>query len=273
MKIKKTVTERKLAANRRNGKRSTGPRTRRGKNNSRFNAIKGGLFAKFIVLFSVDGEDGGEDFAKLHANLKLEYRPEGLTEKYYLEEMAKSMWRIRRATRYEHGLLRKKTRWWDPGRPKDGWTLAAPATDKLEILGNAQEEIETTGTLSLAAYQEVLPLMTDEGEETPPILTLGSGDMAQSEEGINPAKPNIDKQFLASLNDEVRSQQRLVRSYTSLGDERVEDYFAACILPGELEMKKIFGCEKAAQNQFDWAPRGLLESRERRKKGKKHSTI
>ena len=40
-----------------------------------------------------------------------------------------------------------------------------------------------------------------------------------------------------------------------------------------IEMKKIFGCEKAAQNQFDWALRGLLESQERRKKGKKPSTI
>jgi hypothetical protein len=273
VKIRKTVTEKKRMANRGNAKKSHGPRTERGKKHSRFNAIKGGLFAKFLVLWQVDGEDSDEEFAKLYANLKLEYRPEGPTENYYLEEMAKSMWRIRRATRYEQGSLRKETRSWDPQKPKIGWVVAAPATAKLEILENALEEIETTGTLSLAGYQEVLSLLTDDDQEAPPILTLGSGDMAQSEEGISPAKPNIDKQFLASLNDEVKSQQWKVRCDTSLGDQQVEDYFADRILPGRCEMEHIFGCEKTAHNQFDWALRGLLESKDRRKKGKKPSTI
>ena len=110
MKIGKTVTEKKRMANRANAKKSRGPKTERGKKHSRFNAIKGGLFAKFLVMWTVDGDDGDGDFAKLHANLKREYWPQGPTEAYYLEEMAKSMWRIRRASRYEHGLLRKETR-------------------------------------------------------------------------------------------------------------------------------------------------------------------
>jgi len=46
MGVKKTVTEKALAANRRNAKRSTGPRTERGKNISRFNAVTTGLFAE-----------------------------------------------------------------------------------------------------------------------------------------------------------------------------------------------------------------------------------
>ncbi len=77
MKIRKTVTEKKRMANRGNAKKSRGPNTERGKKHSRFNAIKGGLFAKFLVLWAVDGDDGEEDFAKLHANLKREYRPAG----------------------------------------------------------------------------------------------------------------------------------------------------------------------------------------------------
>ena len=185
MKIRKTVTEKKRMANRGNAKKSHGPNTERGKKNSRFNAIKGGLFAKFLVLGQVDGDDSGEEFAKLHANLKREYRPQGPTEAYYLEEMAKSMWRIRRATRYEHGVLQKKRRRRDPNRPEDGYFVRRSCYRQTQHSENAQKEIDTTGTLSLAAYQAVLPLLTDAGQEAPPVLALGSGDMARSEEGIS----------------------------------------------------------------------------------------
>ena len=51
MRIRKKVTEKKARANRNNGKRhSTGPRTARGKNVSRFNCVKHGLFAEHVVI-------------------------------------------------------------------------------------------------------------------------------------------------------------------------------------------------------------------------------
>ena len=56
MRCTKMVTERKLAANRLNAKRSTGPRTDRGKNTSKFNAAITGLFAKHVVIPLCDGE-------------------------------------------------------------------------------------------------------------------------------------------------------------------------------------------------------------------------
>ena len=157
--------------------------------------------------------------------------------------------------------------------PEDGFSYAAGAADKLYILRNAQKEIGSTGTLSLAAYEVVLPLLTDAGHEAPPVLGLGSGDMARSEDEISPAVPNIDKQFLRSLNRVASFQDSVVCVRTSFGDNLLDDYIAPRILPSDDQMKKIFGCEKAAQNQFDWALRGLLESQERRKKGKKPSTI
>ena len=40
MSHRKTVTEKTLTANRLNAQRSTGPRTQRGKNYSKFNAVK-----------------------------------------------------------------------------------------------------------------------------------------------------------------------------------------------------------------------------------------
>ena len=45
----RTMTKAKIDANRQNSKRSTGPRTERGKRIARFNAVTLGLFAKHIV--------------------------------------------------------------------------------------------------------------------------------------------------------------------------------------------------------------------------------
>ncbi len=113
-------------------------------------------------------------------------------------------------------------------------------SDKLHILENAQNEIDTTGTLSLAAYQAVLPLLTHAGQEAPPVLALGSGDMARSEEGISPAEPKIDKQFLTSLKRRGPVTAIQGRFQHVLGEQRVDDYIAARILPSEYRNEEDF---------------------------------
>jgi hypothetical protein len=77
MGCRKTVTEMTLAANRLNAKRSTGPRTERGKNTSKFNTVITGLFAKHVVIPLCDGEGTEEQFARLLADLQQEFQPEG----------------------------------------------------------------------------------------------------------------------------------------------------------------------------------------------------
>src|ERR1039457_78172 len=96
---KKTLTEKKLAANRLNAKRSTGPRTERGKNTSKFNAVISGLFAKHVVIPLCDGEGSEEQFAQLLADLKQEFRPEGPLEELYVEKLAKALWGSREGSR------------------------------------------------------------------------------------------------------------------------------------------------------------------------------
>ena len=91
MKNKRTVTEAVLAANRKNGKSSTGPRTARGKSYSSQNAVRSGLLAKRIAFAN---QDELLEFQILFQSLHDELRPCGLVEKFLVEEIATLFWKL-----------------------------------------------------------------------------------------------------------------------------------------------------------------------------------
>ena len=63
MEIKRPISERKLQANRANAKRSTGPRTERGKAASRRNALKHGILSRLVDL---PNESARPDFCSVN---------------------------------------------------------------------------------------------------------------------------------------------------------------------------------------------------------------
>jgi hypothetical protein len=109
VKRRKTVTQKKIDANRRNARRSTGPRTERGKCNSRFNALTLGLFAKHVVIPVCDGYKPERDFQSLLDSLHQDFQPVGFYEEWLVVKIAECMWRLRRATRCESGSVREAT--------------------------------------------------------------------------------------------------------------------------------------------------------------------
>ncbi len=95
--MRKLVSVKKLAANRRNAQRSTGPKTVEGKNAVKWNALKHGLLAKAAVL---PQEDRAE-YERLLAGLVEYYQPVGMLEALHVEDIACAYWRRRRAVRAE----------------------------------------------------------------------------------------------------------------------------------------------------------------------------
>src|SRR5664280_248208 len=99
---------------------------------SKFNAVKAGLFAKHVVIPVIDGADSGE-FPRLVADLQREFQPEGPAEEFYVAEMAKSMWRVRRASLCEKGSVRSEAMW-AGNRPLVGIDLSKLTDIELSIL-------------------------------------------------------------------------------------------------------------------------------------------
>ncbi len=78
------TTQKQIEANRRNSRRSTGPKTRTGKAESKRNAIKHGLLAADLV---VRDEDPVE-FARVLENLVDELQPKGPLEAQWVERVS-----------------------------------------------------------------------------------------------------------------------------------------------------------------------------------------
>lgn len=82
-----TISERKLKANRENAKKSTGPRTARGKAFSRWNSVEHGFFVNYITDFEALREDPS-NFQDLLNGLRDHYQPVGRIEEVEVERIA-----------------------------------------------------------------------------------------------------------------------------------------------------------------------------------------
>ena len=83
--------------NRANAQHSTGPKTVEGKDKSKHNSFKHGLYSKELVL---PDEDPAE-LDELRATLRAEHQPADETEGILVNEIAENFWRLRRMRKLE----------------------------------------------------------------------------------------------------------------------------------------------------------------------------
>src|ERR1700688_4310827 len=93
------------------GRKATGPRTQRGKNRSKHNAVTHGIFSKVVVL---KGESQAE-FDALLNRLRNDRQPVGTLEELLVEKLAVLFWRQRRLLIAEGAEIRANSEFveWD----------------------------------------------------------------------------------------------------------------------------------------------------------------
>jgi hypothetical protein len=188
------TSEKRVAANRQNAKKSTGPRSLDGKERARLNAVTHGLTAQTAVL-------PGEDPAELEAlgkSLMRQLKPRGVVQRIVAERVVSLAWKLRRVARAEEAVAREMHdnavaswkyerdvnlahdrfifRERDRPRPREGATLLAASwkserhtpTDE-RLLRLTEYELKLDGALR-AAVRELLKLQKEaeafeDGEE------------------------------------------------------------------------------------------------------------
>ena len=102
-----TVSKKQLEANKRNAQKG-GVKTQEGKAIVKYNALKHGLLAKEAVITVGEGAESPEEFNALLTDLKTQLNPAGTLEEKLVEKVVVAYWRLRRAYKYEVGLIREE---------------------------------------------------------------------------------------------------------------------------------------------------------------------
>jgi len=97
----------KLAANRANSLRSSGPRTIAGSRASSTNATRHGLSATSVVV--IRGVENETDYEALVADVIADLRPVGAVETLLVERVAQLFWRLQRVLRFETERLSQQS--------------------------------------------------------------------------------------------------------------------------------------------------------------------
>ena len=95
-------SSRQIEANRRNARLSTGPVTAEGKQRSRRNAIRHGLTAETVIPALEDADD----YTAFEMAITADFDATSAVERELVLRLASLLWRLRRATAIESGLLR-----------------------------------------------------------------------------------------------------------------------------------------------------------------------
>lgn len=101
---KRPTSPKKLAANRANAQRSTGPKTPEGKEKSKQNAVKHGLTSRYFPTVIEAGTAEWEELEAVRVDLQNHHRPVGPVEELLLEKMTIEYMRYRRLVEREQLL-------------------------------------------------------------------------------------------------------------------------------------------------------------------------
>jgi hypothetical protein len=175
--MRKTVSLKQIAANRRNAQKSTGPQTSNGQAVSKMNAFKHGIYSRDVLVRGKHARENARELRALHARFWEHYKPLGPVEEMLVDKIVAAHWRLRRALKAESGeiALNVDGGQWKRSRihPRlralewTNWSMEEDPVYEMEgsALGNyivaswfrkVRERVEREGELTEAAVQSVV---------------------------------------------------------------------------------------------------------------------
>jgi len=286
------VTEKKLAANRRNAQLSTGPKDT---SLTRHNALKHGILAKEVVIDIGEGLENQEEFDHMFEALWEYFKPEGPLEEILVERIAVSYWRLRRVLRYEIGEIRSKLdtadfdlfcKWIEDVERNTG--LGIPMQSKrtllrssfgiqqlLRVLADVRGDVEENGFLSEASVDALISSFPTREHGFAHWLYTLSGmategpKMAQEEpEQVDDTPPpeKCKEAMLKEIDEQKEWLERLAESATENEGLKLESNAASLALPSREAVDKIVRYEAAIERHF-YRALAHLERAQRARKG------
>jgi hypothetical protein len=280
----------KLAANRRNARKSTGPRTADGKEASRMNAVKHGILSTAVVVRGLRIREHEEEFKALREQCWECLAPVGRIEEMLVDKIVAAQWRLRRALIAETGEIvlsvdgerqRRTNRGPVPlgifSNPlQDGATQMETSSLGLEylkaVLNLVRRDVESEGELTQAACDRVLERFMNKPNSLTRELLAYRERMAADTEGLSPeeAKDTYRRMVLRFIEEKLAWYGRLSSQSEEREDKEETARQAANVLPSAEVLEKILRYEAALDRQL-YRAMNQLERLQRRREGDKVS--
>ena len=291
----KNLSQAQLEARRANARKSTGPRTRRGKRHSRRNSRKHGLYSDVRYFYWDAAMELGEDpreFQRLHAGLLEDRKPQGTLEAVLVEDIAVLIWKKARLERAESAVQVCNVRRHDLERRKQYIQVGRDVTtvSQSEVLETGLRVfLDAPGTFEkVLAMLGVLEEMTERNEFTVEMRRLldalygkqptlrGAGlindfrqfEKLKPEDPEDPEFQDAKKMFKLRLGEETSD---VLGEYEIFLYEHVENSRAARIAataPSHAQWAETIRQQNALHRQLERKIRLLDEMQERRKKSR-----
>jgi len=142
-------TTKKIVANQLNARRSSGPKTARGKNRSSRNAVKHGFFSNELVLSDMEKTE----FQALRRSLQMQLQPMTALQYIALEEIVVCTWRCKLAMRQETQHLKALLDTPKDGEPQPDEPIVSAARTKW--FGSGRRELNEDIRILKALEQAV----------------------------------------------------------------------------------------------------------------------
>lgn len=270
-----TISRKKLEANRRNARLSTGPKTAAGQRKARWNALKHGLLAAETIIAAGEGQERREDFERLLGQLRRDLRPQSALEEMLVEKVAVCYWRLRRLLRYETGQIRKdldtagsqsadeKLRQLDlahtfsaAGLPLARQKLRQSSLGLqylIEQLEKMRQEVETTDTLSEKTSERLIKF-------------FGPGELDFPARLQSVGKQNWPQDLMEALTEEKARLEQLKPQVEQQEELQQQSHRARLSLPDKQATEHLVRYQNSLEHQLDRTLRQLQSVRTKKKR-------
>ena len=147
-----------IEANRRNAKRSTGPRSETGKSVVRANALKSGIYAHFESVLPTEDPT---QFDALTAEYEAQYCPRTPAQRCLVDSLVRDEWLLRRFGRIEGEMMTRSCQDVE-GRQAERFALANAYDENSAALERLQRRINAARKSYLKALEALQQLQADD---------------------------------------------------------------------------------------------------------------
>ena len=261
--MRKTMSLKQIAANRRNAQKSTGPKTRRGKAVSKMNALKHGLLSSEVLVRGKHARESKREFRAFQERFWEHFKPVGPVEEILVNKVVNLGWRLRRVLKAESGEIAlnvDRGRWRRSQSDADlclkDWEDRVSQLEKSAIgngllmhcLYEVRKRVEQEGELTEAAIQGLLKVLGGEPNSMTKDLERLRSHLQQNPEGLEPSA--LLEQALTAIDRKLETLE--LRKADCEKREKMEEEArqAADILPSVEVLDRILRYETQLERKW-----------------------